>query len=442
MSIAEHALARSITEVAPLIERGELRAVDLIDAQLARIAMHDGRLQAFAQVAADLAHAQARRADAELANGRHRGPLHGIPLALGDVIDVAGLSTACGSALLREHRPAQDAGLVEKLVAAGAVILGKLAVAEFALDTAPSPTRNPWRLENDAHGGAGAAVAACLCFGAVATDSGGGLRLAAANCGVTGFKPSFGRIARHGVLPLAATLDHVGALTRSADDVALLLAALEGHDARDMMSRGHPRSAAAPDSGLRVGIDRAWCAAAGPAQAEATNRACFMLKGQGIAIVDIELADADAAGAHWLTLCAVEALLVHRRWYPATAEAYGPAFRALLEHGTRLGAEDYARAQWTRQAVATRLDRVLDAVDAILTPTMPLPTPSPALLRYTAPGSLGGHPALSVPNGFSGDGLPLAMQFIGRRGDDATLLHVAAAYQRATGWHRRLPTLA
>jgi len=441
MSIAEQALVRSLTEVAPLIERGELRAVDLIDAQLARIAMLDGHLQAFAQVAADLARAQARRADAELANGRHRGPLHGIPLALGDVIDVAGLPTACGSALLRDHRPARDAGLVETLLAAGAVILGKLAVAEFGLDTAPSPTRNPWQVGHDAGGGAGAAVAACLCFGAVATDSGGGLRLAAANCGVTGLKPSFGHIARHGVLPLAATLDHVGALARSADDVALLLAALEGHDARDAMSRGHPRGTAAPGSGLRVGIDRAWCAAAGSAQAEATNRACFMLKGQGITMVDVEVGDLDAAAAHWPTLCAVDALLVHRRWYPATADAYDPAFRALLEHGTRLGAEDYARAQCARQAVATRLDRVLDEVDAILTPTMPLPATSPDLLRYTAPGSLGGHPALSVPNGFGADGLPLAMQFIGRRGDDATLLHLGAAYQRASGWHRRLPTL-
>lgn len=467
MPAADH-LTRTIAEVAPLIERRELSPVDLVEAQLARIAALDGQLKSFILVTADLAREQARVAEREIAGGHYRGPLHGIPIGLKDLIDTAGIPTTCASPLLRDHRPTTNAAIVERLEAAGAVCVGKLNLTEFALygyHPAFDPPRNPWNLDYWAgvsSSGSGVAVAASLCFGAIGSDTGGSIRFPAAACGIVGLKPSFGKVSRHGVFPLADTLDHLGPMTRSVGDAALMLAVLEGRDERDPATRSDPRvdylaAMAGGASGLRVGIDRAYCAAdTDPAQTDATARACFMLRGQGVEIVDIDLGGITGAAEHWLAVCAVDALLHHRRFYPERAGAYGPVFRALLDYGTQVTAENYARGQRARQAVTALIERELQRVDCILCPAAPSPAMPQAafppqqvappetvapLVRYSAPTNFSGHPSLTVPNGFTAGGLPTAMQFIGRLGDEATIMRVGTAYERATEWHRRRPAL-
>lgn len=462
-------LTRTIADVAPLIERRELSPVDLVEAQLARIAALDGQLKSFLLVTADLAREQARVAAREIAGGHYRGALHGIPIGLKDLIDTAGIPTTCASPMLRHRLPAHDAAIVERLAAAGAICIGKLNLTEFALygyHPDLDYPRNPWNTDYWAgvsSSGSGVAVAASLCFGAIGSDTGGSIRFPAAACGIVGLKPSFGKVSRHGVFPLADTLDHLGPMTRSVGDAALMLAVLEGRDERDPATRSDPAvdyltAIAAGAGGLRVGIDRAYCAAdTDPTQTDATARACFMLRGQGVEIVDIDLTGITAAGEHWLAICAVDALLHHRAYYPARAAEYGPVFRSLLEHGERVTAEDYARAQRVRQAVTALLERELRSVDCILCPAAPSPAmpqaefppqqvappeAMPPLVRYSAPTNFSGHPSITVPNGFTASGLPTAMQFIGRLGDEATVMRVAAAYERATEWHRRRPGLA
>ena len=468
MADIDELLGSTIAEVSGLIERREVSPVALVEAQLARIAALDGRIGSHLLVTADLAREQAGRAEREIAAGRYRGRLHGIPLGLSDLVATRGIPTTCGSPMLRDFRPDHDAAVVEKLAAAGAVCTGKLALAEFGFDgyhPAFTPPHNPWQPAHEAGmsaGGAAAATAASLCFGALGTDTGGSLRGPAAACGVVGLKPTFGRISRHGVFPLADTLDHVGLVTRSVADAAIVLAVLEGRDSRDPVSRHDPQvdylaAVAAGAGGLRVGIDRAYCAAdTDPAQADATARACFILKGQGLDIVDIDLAGITETCAHWLATCAVDALQRHREFFPRRAGEYGPAFRALLEHGLAVSAEAYALGQRARQATTGLLDAALRDVDCLLCPASPRPAqPSrdlpphaaappalAALLRFSAPTNFSGHPSVTVPNGFTADGLPTAMQFIGRHGDEATVLRAAGAYERATGWHRRRPSLA
>lgn len=463
MADLDDLLTATLADVSGLIERREVSPMALVDAQLARIEALDVRVGSYLLVTADLAREQARRAAREIAGGRYRGRLHGIPLALEDLVATRGIPTTCGSPMLRGTRPGHDAAVVEKLAAAGAVCTGKLTLGEFALYAHHPdfrPPSNPWR-EDDPTGvsssGAGAATAASLCFGAIGSDTGGSLRLAAATCGVVGLKPTFGKISRHGAHPLADTLDHLGTVTRGVSDAAILLAALEGRDPRDPATRRDPpvdylAAIAGGASGLRIGIDRAYCAAdTDPAQADATSRACFILKGQGIDIVDIDLTGITDACAHWLATCAVDALRRHRDSFPRRAAEYGPVFRALLEYGLTVTAEDYARGQRTRQAVTGLLENALRDVDCILCPASPRPAMSrqacppqqvAPLLRFSAPTDFSGHPSITVPNGFTADGLPTAMQFIGRLGDEATILRIAGAYERATGWHRRRPLLA
>ncbi|MSR13916.1 MAG: amidase [Gammaproteobacteria bacterium] len=461
-------LKRTISDIAPLIERGELTAVDLVDAQLARIAALDDKLQSFLLVTADLAREQARAADREIAAGRYRGKLHGIPLGIKDLVAMKGLPRTCASPMLRDDRPDFDATIIEKLTTAGAICIGKLNLTEFALygyhPDMPLP-HNPWNLGYSAgvsSSGSGAATAASLCFGAIGTDTGGSIRFPSSMCGIVGIKPTFGKVSRHGVFPLADTLDHIGPMTRSVTDAALMLQVLQGRDERDPSTRSDPTvdyvsEIARGARGLKVGIDRAYCTAdTDPAQADATFRACFMLKSQGLEIHEIDLTGILDGLAYWYTICAVDALLRHRAFYPARAAEYGPVFRAMLDYGAVATAEDYARGQRLRQATIATFDKALAEVDCILcpataSPAMPQeqfhpqgvvpPEAMPALVRYTGPTNLSGHPSITLPNGFNVEGLPTAMQFIGRHGDEATIIRAAAAYERATDWHKRRPPL-
>jgi len=469
MSPFSELLTRTITDVAPLIAKREVSPVELFEAQLERIAAHDASLHSYLLLTAELGRAQALAAEREIAAGDYRGPLHGIPLGLKDLICTKGIPTTCASPILRDFKPLLDAAIVEKLYAAGALCTGKLNLTEFALygyHPEFDYPRNPWNTDYWAgvsSSGSGVAVAASLCFGAIGTDTGGSIRFPSAACGVVGLKPTFGKVSRHGIFPLADTLDHIGPMTRSVADCALMLAALEGRDERDPSTRSDPAvdylaEIARGAEGIRIGIDRDYCTEDTDAEMrEACFRACYILHGQKMVVQDVSLPGITDVAAHWQDTCAVDALLRHREWFPARAADYGPVFRALLEYGLTVTAEDYARGQKLRQFTMALFDKAFREVDVIVCPAAPSPAmpqsqfppqqvaPPEAvapLVRYSAPTNFSGHPSLTVPNGFTADGLPTAMQFIGRHGEEATLLRVAAAYEQATGWHKRRPPLA
>jgi len=469
MSPLSELLTRTITDVAPLIAKREVSPVELFEAQLERIAAHDASLRSYLLLTAELGRAQALAAEREIAAGDYRGPLHGIPLGLKDLICTNGIPTTCASPILRDFKPLLDAAIVEKLYAAGALCTGKLNLTEFALygyHPEFDYPRNPWNTDYWAgvsSSGSGVAVAASLCFGAIGTDTGGSIRFPSAACGVVGLKPTFGKVSRHGIFPLADTLDHIGPMTRSVADCALMLAALAGRDERDPSTRSDPAvdylaEIARGAEGIRIGIDRDYCTEdTDPEMREACFRACYILHGQKMIVQDVSLPGITDVAAHWQDTCAVDALLRHREWFPARAADYGPVFRALLEYGLTVTAEDYARGQKLRQFTMALFDKAFREVDVIVCPAAPSPAmpqsqfppqqvaPPEAvapLVRYSAPTNFSGHPSLTVPNGFTADGLPTAMQFIGRHGEEATLFRVAAAYEQATGWHKRRPPLA
>jgi len=469
MSPLSELLTRTITDVAPLIAKREVSPVELFEAQLERIAAHDASLRSYLLLTAELGRAQALAAEREIAAGDYRGPLHGIPLGLKDLICTKGIPTTCASPILRDFKPLLDAAIVEKLYAAGALCTGKLNLTEFALygyHPEFDYPRNPWNTDYWAgvsSSGSGVAVAASLCFGAIGTDTGGSIRFPSAACGVVGLKPTFGKVSRHGIFPLADTLDHIGPMTRSVADCALMLAALEGRDERDPSTRSDPAvdylaEIARGAEGIRIGIDRDYCTEdTDPEMREACFRACYILHGQKMVVQDVSLPGITDVAAHWQDTCAVDALLRHREWFPARAADYGPVFRALLEYGLTVTAEDYARGQKLRQFTMALFDKAFREVDVIVcsaapSPAMPQsqfppqqvapPEAVAPLVRYSAPTNFSGHPSLTVPNGFTADGLPTAMQFIGRHGEEATLFRVAAAYEQATGWHKRRPPLA
>ncbi|MEQ8235038.1 MAG: amidase [Gammaproteobacteria bacterium] len=466
MTVAEKLLTEPLTAIAPLIAAGELSPVTLTEAMLARIASLDPQIGSYALVTPELALAEARAAEADIRAGHYRGPLHGIPVALKDLVNTADVPTACASPILRDFRPGYDAAVVERLQAAGAVTLGKLALTEFALygyHPEFTPPRNPWRPQHWAgvsSSGSGAATAASLCFASLGTDTGGSIRFPAAACGVVGLKPTFGKISRYGVFPLADTLDHIGPMTRSVADCAAMLAVLEGRDPRDGVTRTDPpadygAALAAGPQGLRIGLDRTYSSTDTDAQmSDALFAAVEVLAAAGATIVELNAPELADCAQHWLDVCAVDALIGHQDLYPEHAADYGPAFRALLEHGTGVRAVDYARGARQRQVTRALIDEQLAGLDVLVCPAMPTPAPPqpdpqavmandevPGLIRFSAPTNFSGHPSLTVPNGFTADGLPLAMQFIARHGDEAAVLRAGAAYEMLTDWHTRRPPL-
>ena len=468
MSNAAALLTSTIREVSERLRQREITPSELLEAQLARIEALDNRVQSFVRVTADSARRQAAAADREIAAGRYRGSLHGIPIGLKDLVYTKGVPTTCASRVLRDFTPDFDATIVEKLEAAGAIFVGKLNLTEFALygyhPDLPHP-RNPWNpayYAGASSSGSGVAVASSLCFGAIGTDTGGSIRFPSAACGIVGIKPTFGKVSRHGVFPLADSLDHVGPMTRSVADAAIVLQVLEGRDVRDSSTRDDPAipylsQTSGGLSGLRIGIDRRYCTEdTEETLTSAALQALDVYRRLGATIVDVDLTGLDAVGHMWVLTCAVEALLHHRKFYETRPGDYGPAFRALLDYGSKVSAEDYARAQILRQQTSTLLNAALSKADCLLFPAAPqLPAPIDALppdavippefigpaMRYTAPMNFSGHPSITLPNGFAANGLPLAMQIVGRHGDEATIVGAAGAYETATDWHKQRPPL-
>ncbi|MBW4023002.1 MAG: amidase [Proteobacteria bacterium] len=456
-----------LTEVGRLIQSGAASSVAVTRAMLDRIDRLDSDLRSYALVLPELALAQAQRADEEIAAGVVRGALHGVPIAVKDLCWMEGVPTAAGMALYADFRPEEDATVVVRLQDAGAVILGKLQLTESAYaDHHPSitPPRNPWSAAHwpgASSSGSGVATAAGLCYGSLGSDTGGSIRFPSAAQGLTGLKPSWGRVSRYGVFELAATLDHVGPMTRSARDAAAMLGAIAGPDPRDPTALQDP----VPDylagieggvAGLRIGTDPAWVAASADAETQRiVGAALEVLRGQGATIVEVGFPDVRQAVQDWFPLCGVETAVAHARTYPQRREAYGPALTGLIELGRSLSGLDYQRIILRREDLRGRVNALMTEVDLLLIPAMGFAAPSLAkmgtlgtdealmnsLLGFTCPFDMTGHPSLTLPGGVTPEGLPVAFQMIAAHRAEALLCRAGHAYQRATDWHRRHPDL-
>lgn len=459
----------SITELAARIRRREISPTTVVRAQLDRIAALDGVLHSYALVMADMAMAQAEAAEAEIAAGRYRGPLHGVPIGVKDLCWTEGVPTGAGMAIHRDFRPDRDATVVQRLKQAGAVLLGKLQLTEGAYsDHHPSVTapRNPWHADywpGISSSGAGVATAAGLCHGAIASDTGGSIRWPAAANGVTGLKPTWGRVSRHGVFPLAPSLDHVGTMARSAADAGLLLQVIGGADTQDPTALHEPvpdyLGAMATDlRGVRIGIDADWNGDGIDAEVQAVVcAAAEVLRALGATVVNVRVPEAMRAGSaltdDWAANCAVEAAVAHAASYPARRDEYGPVLASVIEAGRALSGIDYQRILLRRADLRGRMVSLLQTIDLLLTPVHPYASLSlaavrtlgeqPALIaglqRYTCPFNLTGHPTITLPGGLSRLGLPIGFQLVAPRLGEAMLVRAGAAFQGATDWHRQHP---
>jgi amidase len=468
MTTASELCTTTLLDAARLIENKAVSPVELTEAMLTRISDVDDKVKSYLLVTADLAMKQAALAEAEILHGNYRGPLHGMPIALKDLVNTRGIPTTCASVILKGFKPDYDAAVVERLDAAGAVTLGKLSLTEFALygyHPDFEPPRNPWNLDywsGVSSSGSGAATAASLCFASLGTDTGGSIRFPSAACGVVGIKATVGKVSRYGVFPLADTLDHIGPMARSVGDAAAMLQVLEGRDPRDGSTRTDPHCDYAQVlgqgiEGMRIGIDREYSTTdTDPRMSAALFAAVDLMAELGAEIVELTSPELADAADHWMATCSVDALLGHNSFYPARADDYGPVFRALLDHGAQVSAKEYARAQRQRQTTRALLDELLTDIDVMVCPAAPSP-PMPQsefppqqvapvediapLVRFAAPTNFAGNPSITLPNGFTDDGLPLAMQFIGRHGDEAGIIRAAAAYEAATEWHEARPPI-
>lgn len=439
--------------------------VELTTKMLDRVAALDGALHAYITLTADRAMVRATVAAAEIAAGEYRGPLHGIPIGIKDLCDTQGVPTAAGTAVLRKHVPNEDASVVKRLEDAGAIMLGKLTLTEGAFvshhPSVPVPV-NPWNAERwsgASSSGSGVATAAGLCFGSLGSDTGGSIRFPSAACGIVGLKPTWGRVSRHGVFPLAPSLDHIGPMTRSVADAAAMLQVIAGFDAQDPTTLREPvpdyTAALGPNlDGLRIGVDETYVTRGmDPEVASIVLRSTEVLAAAGAQLVKIRFPDVAEAVSAWTTICAPEAAVAHAGLYPERAQEYGPGLTPLLDAGRGFSAMDYAKAHEARLRFRGELAGVFEDVDLVLCPSMGVATPSAGLtgddakalatlLRFTAAFDFSGSPTISLPCGFTTDGMPVSLQLIGRHLDEVTLLAAANAYECATDWHTRRPPLA
>ena len=461
----------TLTQLAAGIEAGDVSPVEVTRLMLDRIGALDDRLHSYATVSAERAMRAASRAEEEIVAGRYRGPLHGIPVAVKDLCYTRDTRTMGGLAVRRDFVPEFDATVVERLEAAGAVLLGKLALTEGAMagyhpDFA-IPV-NPWHAEywsGASSSGSGVATAAGLCFGCLGSDTGGSIRFPSMANGIVGLKPTYGLVSRHGVLPLSETLDHIGPMTRSTADAAIMLQAIAGHDPEDPTSLRGP----VPDmlgslnmglDGGRIGFDRSYaCEGIDAGLVAAIDIALEVLEDLGATVVPVEMPEGirEVEGI-WFPICAREAYVAHSETFPSRAEEYGPHFRDLLEMGSSVTEEQYAAATLERNRISDGYNTVLDSVDAVVCPSGGFTFPVPPDLQYgdtetlrplfaavqmyfTIPADFAGTPALTVPCGFSQAGVPYALQFLGPRLSEPTLCRIGHAFEQATEWHDRHPVI-
>ena len=460
----------TLSAVAQLLKTKKVSPRELTRLMLDRIAAVDGRLKSYVTVMDEHSMASARRAEAEIQAGRYRGPLHGVPIGVKDVCHIRGVPTAAGTKIFADLARDFDATVVARLEAAGAIILGKLALCEGAYGPYHPGLQvpvNPWdpaRWSGVSSSGSGVATAAGLCFGSVSSDTGGSIRYPSAVNGCVGLKPTYGRVSRYGVLALAESMDHIGPMTRSVQDAAIMFEAMAGFDQTDPTSLSEPVPPVSAElargiAGLRIGFDRRYATDnVEPDVVRAMEGVLRMLKGSGAQIVDVAMPDVSKVGQAWIEICAVEVALAHAATYPSRADEYGPGFRQVLENGARATGVSYARASRLRAEVSAQLERMLAGVDCMVCPSMAnaartksadpyAPETDEEWGRlvsndvYTNVYDFSGSPTLSVPCGFSADGLPLSAQFVGRRLSEAVLCRVGHAYEQATQWHLQHPAV-
>jgi len=460
----------TISDLSELIRTRKVSPVEITRAVLERIDRLNPLLNAYITVIADLAMKSAQEAESEIQRNHWRGPLHGVPIAVKDLFDTAGVRTTAGSALFKNRVPEQDAEVIRRLKAAGAVLLGKTNMHEFAyggtsLVTAYGGVHNPWdtgRIAGGSSGGSAAAVAAGLCYGALGSDTAGSIRQPAAYCGIVGLKPSYGLVSTRGVIPLSWSLDHVGPMGRSVADAAVLLQAIAGYDSEDITSvrMDVPNYGAAlrqrPTS-VRLGVARDFFfEGLDPEIQAATNDALSVLGKLTAGVTDIALS---ARGQEELrsTVRAAEAYAYHAEFIAKNPELYQPETLARLRPGADISTRAYIQGR--RQLDRTRRSaaQVFETVDAIVTPTSPiLPPPISEFtkdrggsadflarnIQNTSPFNVYGWPTISVPCGFATSGLPIGLQISAPPGRDAVVLQLAYAYEQATQWHKRMPNMA
>jgi len=456
----------TIAEAGALIGKRELSPVELTESRLARIERLDGKLHSFIRVLREPALAAARAAAAEIMAANYRGPLHGIPIGLKDIYDTKGVPTTGHSKVLIDHLPQHDATSVRRLTDAGAIVLGKLATHEFALggpsfDLPWPPARNPWdtsRFTGGSSSGTGAAVAAGLVLGGTGSDTGGSIRGPAAFCGLAGLKPSYGRISRAGILPLAFSLDHAGPMAWTAEDCAIMLQAMAGHDPGDPASADRPvpdyRAALSGDvKGLRIGLIRHFYENDNPADAatrEGVAAAVKVFEDLGCSVRELRLSPLAEWAACGVMIMLSEAYAIHQATLRERFGDYGELFRDRMALAALISGGDYVQAVRRRRELAAEFTTAMADLDLAITAAAPSEAPAiDAVGKFstferpmlTMPFNVTGTPAMSVCCGYSAAGLPLAFQLAGKPFDEATVLRAAHAYERATPWRSVRPRL-
>jgi aspartyl-tRNA(Asn)/glutamyl-tRNA(Gln) amidotransferase subunit A len=460
-----------ISQVAALLERKKVSSSEVLAAFLERVRELNCRVNAYIYVDPEDVQRQAREADEQIAHGRYRGPLHGIPIAVKDNILTAGIPTTAGSKILKAFVPTKNAFVVERLRRAGAIILGKTNLSEFAYGATTNnahfgPTLNPWdtqRSPGGSSGGSAAAVAACMAAASLGTDTGGSIRIPSALCGVVGFKPTFGRVSCQGVVPLAASFDHVGPLARTVLDAAIVLRIIAGYDSLDEGSArksvpDYPQMLKKRLGRPRLGLPKQYYFEDLDEEVRtAMDTAIQCFRKLGASVREVSLPHVAESSEPSTQAAFAEATSYHQLagYFPARADEYGKDVRERLEIGAKVLATDYLKAFAIAKLMRKDFEDAFTSVDAILTPTAPISAPGTrvkmveinshlepvrlALIRLNRPQNVTGLPAISVPCGFTRTRLPIGMQIIGRAFDEPTVLRLAHAYEQATQWHLLRP---
>ncbi len=455
----------SLMDVSAALRSGALTSTGVTEALLARIGRYDGKLKSYTTLVADRAMAKAREADAELNSGFCRGPLHGVPIAVKDLCYTSFAPTAAGMFIHKDFVPPYDATVVERLERAGAIILGKLSMTEGAYATHHPKMLtpiNPWHAEvwtGSSSSGSGAATAAGLCYASLGSDTGGSIRFPSSGCGLTGLKPTWGRVSRYGICHLSESLDHIGPMTRTAADAAAILSVIAGADPHDPTAVLDP----VPDylaeigggiRGLKVGIAKAYAFDGIDAEVLAVlEGAEEVLVALGARLMPVIFPSIEAASTAWGHLCSVETAIAHEATYPSQADAYGAGLGGFIAAGRKVTPFELGKAQITRGKFAGEVAAIFQDIDVLLAPVMTTPTPSAAqwiemvkgdishLLRYTAEFNFTGQPSITLNGGFDKRGAPIGFQLIGKHLSENLLLRAGHAYQSLTEWHARHPVL-
>lgn len=460
----------TIADAASSVAAGELAPTALVEAHLARIEQLDSELRAFVTVAEAEARSEARRLDEEAAVGRLRGPLHGVPFGIKDLVDTAGIETTSSSRVRAGWVPATDAPIVARLKAAGAIVLGKTNTHEFAYGPITPPTRNAWdtsRIPGGSSGGSGVAVAARMCTAAIGTDTGGSIRIPAAFNGIVGLKPTYGRVPKSGVTPLSWSLDHVGPMTKTVRDAAAVLNVIAGRDRSDPTSAREPvndYTLSLDDgvSGLRLGLPRNYFREVIETDVlRLVDAAASQLGAVGAELVEVTVPEIDLSVPAEMGILLPEASSYHQRDLRHVPELYGLDVRSFLELGEFYLATHYVNAQRARTLVKDGMRRCFEdaRLDALLVPTAPMFPPFVdqetltfpdvgeqsvigALFRACSPFNLSGQPVLTVPCGFGRDGLPVGLGIVGAPFKETTVLRIGNTYEQLTEWRKHEPKAA